>query len=156
LGSPALQPTKGYSTFHPMEVITFNWTPVPGATSYLLQAATDARFPVLTRFQFDNIPNPTYSFAIGDSNEGNYTARVFAVDATGVTGMPSTLINFSVFFNNPLPPPPSPVSPANGTTVTLPVTLTWTDVPNPQPSGYELQIAKDSGFSQIEEDDPQL
>src|SRR2546426_4914752 len=40
--------------------------------------------------------------------------------------------------------------------VTLPVTLTWTEVPNPQPSGYELQIARDSGFSTIEELAPQL
>src|SRR5207244_6927351 len=30
------------------------------------------------------------------------------------------------------------------------------DVPNPQPGGYDLQIAKDSGFSQIEELDTQL
>jgi hypothetical protein len=34
--------------------------------------------------------------------------------------------------------------------------VAWTDVANPQPSGYELQIAKDSGFQQIEEDAPQL
>jgi hypothetical protein len=41
-------------------------------------------------------------------------------------------------------------------TVNLPVTLNWSDVPNPQPSGYEVEIAKDSGFQNIEEDDPQL
>src|SRR5581483_7866430 len=76
--------------------------------------------------------------------------------ANGVASMPSNVITFSVFFNNPLPPPPSLVGPANGTVVTLPVTLTWTDVPNPQPSGYELQIARDSAFSSIEVDDPQL
>jgi hypothetical protein len=34
--------------------------------------------------------------------------------------------------------------------------VAWTDVANPQPSGYELQIAKDSGFQQIEDDSPQL
>ena len=34
--------------------------------------------------------------------------------------------------------------------------LAWTNVANPQPSGYELQIAKDSGFQQIEDDSPQL
>ena len=34
--------------------------------------------------------------------------------------------------------------------------MAWTDVANPQPSGYELQIAKDSGFQQIEDDSPQL
>src|SRR5712692_3219774 len=51
-GSPTLAPTKGYSTFHPMEVMTFNWSAVPGAATYVLEAATDPNFPVLTRFQF--------------------------------------------------------------------------------------------------------
>jgi hypothetical protein len=154
-GTPSLGPTKGYSTFHPYETMTFNWTAVPGAASYVLQAATDPSFPITTRIQFDNIPNTTMTFAIGNP-EGNYFARVYAVDANGIAGVPSNVISFSVFFNNPLPAPPSPAAPPNGTTVSLPVTLTWTDVPNPQPSGYELQIATDSGFSNIEEDDPQL
>src|SRR5262249_22255676 len=135
-GTPTLGPTQGYSTFHPLEVITFNWTAVPDAATYVLQAATDTNFPVLTRIQFDNIPNTTFSFAITNP-EGNYSARVFAVNSNGIASVPSNLINFSVFFNNPLPPPPSLVSPANGATVTLPLTFTWTDVPNPQPGGYE-------------------
>jgi hypothetical protein len=152
---PALNPPKGYSTFHPMEVMTFNWTAVPGAASYVFQFSRDPSFPVLGRGQFDNIPNTTMSFAIGDADEGNYWARVYAVDGSGTAGAPSNSVPFSVFFNNPLPPPPSPVSPVAGT-LTLPLMFTWTDVPNPQPSGYELQIAKDSGFQTIEEDVPQL
>lgn len=154
LGSPTLGPTKGYSTFHPREVITFNWTPVQGAASYLLQFSTDPSFPVSTRGQFNNIPDNTFSFGIVD--EGFYSARVFAVDANGIASAPSNLITFSVFFNNPLPAPPAPLSPGNGTTLTLPITITWTDVANPQPSGYELEIAKDSSFSNIEESAPQL
>lgn len=154
-GAPTLAPTQAYSTFHPFETITFNWTAVPGAVSYVLQAATDPSFPIITRIQFDNIPNTTMTFEIGNP-EGAYSARVYAVDANGIAGVPSNVINFSVFFNNPIGPPPALASPATGTTVALPVTLTWVDVPNPQPSGYELQIARDSGFSSIEEDDPQL
>jgi hypothetical protein len=155
-GTPTLSPTKAYSTFHPREVMTFNWSAVPGAATYFLEAATDPNFPVLTRFQFDNIPNTTFSFSVGDGNEGNYWARVYAVDANGVFSAPSNLITFSVFFNNPLPPPPAPLSPVNGPTLTLPITLKWSDVPNPQPSGYEVQIATDSRFRNIEEFDPQL
>src|SRR2546423_6458554 len=155
-GTPTLSPTKAYSTFHPMEVMTFNWSAVPGAATYFLEAATDPNFPVLTRFQFDNIPNTTFSFAVGDGNQGNYWARVYAVDANGIFSAPSNLITFSVFFNNPLPPPPAPLSPVNGPTLTLPITLKWSDVPNPQPSGYEIQIATDSRFRNIEEFDPQL
>jgi hypothetical protein len=149
-GTPSLGAPKGYSTFHPYEVMTFNWSAAPGAATYVFQAATDASFPVATRIQFDNIPDTTMSFAIGNP-EGNYVARVFAVDAGGVFSAPSNVIGFSVFFRNPLPPPPSPLSPASGVTLTLPITITWTDVPNPQPSGYDLEIARDSGFQSIEE-----
>src|SRR5712671_91075 len=155
-GSPTLSPTKAYSTFHPMEVMTFNWSAVPGAATYFLEAAKDPNFPVLTRFQFDNIPNTTYSFRIDDGNPGNYSARVYAVDANGIFSAPSNVITFSVLFNNPLPPPPMPLSPVGGPTLTLPITLKWSDVPNPQPSGYEVQIATDSRFRNIEEFDPQL
>ena len=149
-GTPSLGPPKGYSTFHPYEVMAFNWSAAPGAATYVFQAATDPSFPVATRIQFDNIPDTTMSFAIGNP-EGSYVARVFAVDAGGVFSAPSNVINFSVFFRNPLPPPPSPLSPASGVTLTLPITITWTDVPNPQPSGYDLEIARDSGFQNIED-----
>jgi hypothetical protein len=113
-GTPVLGDPEGYSTFHPSEVMTFNWTAVPGAATYVLQAATDSRFPVTTRIQFDNIPatETTYSFAIANP-QGNYWARVFAVDANGIYSAPSNLTAFSVFYDNPLPPPPSPLAPAS-------------------------------------------
>src|SRR5437870_5657673 len=76
-GTPTLGPTKGYTTFHPYEVMTFNWTTVPGAATYILEASTDLSFPVCcSTIKFDNIPNLTFSFAIGNP-EGNYSARVF-------------------------------------------------------------------------------
>ncbi len=154
LAAPVMGPPKGYSTFHPLEDMTFNWSTVPGAATYLFQYATDPSFPLTTRGQFDNIPTPTFSF--GTPDQGNYFARAFAVSSSGVLSQPSNVITFSVFYSNPLPGPPSPISPVNGSQLTLPVTLSWTDVPNPQPSGYEVEIAKDSGFTNIEEDDPQL
>ena len=154
-GSPSLAPPKGYSTFHPFEVMTFTWSATPEAATYVLQYSTDSSFPLFSSGEFDNIPDPTFSFAIANP-EGNYFARVFAVDSTGNFSAPSNVITFSVFYNNPLPPPPAIVSPVNNPTVTLPVTLTWEHVANPQPSGYEIQIAKDSVFQTIEKDDPQL
>jgi hypothetical protein len=153
LSAPTMSPTKGYSTFHPLEVMTFNWSPVAGAASYVLQFSADPTFPAATRGQVNNIPTNTYSFSTPD--EGHYSARVYAVNASGVAGTPSNVITYSVFYNNPISGPPSILTPANGATVTLPFQLSWTDVLNPQPSGYEMQIAKDSGFSQIEDDVPQ-
>jgi hypothetical protein len=152
--SPSMGPPRGYSTFHPLEVMTFNWSAVPGAASYILEFSQDSSFPVSTTGKINNIPNPTYSFSTPD--EGFYSARVSAVSSSGIVSAPSNVINFSVFYNNPLPPPPSTLTPSSGATLTLPAQFAWTDVSNPQPSGYELQIAKDSNFTQIEEDDPQL
>ena len=154
-GAPSLAPTKGYSTFHPFEVMTFTWTAVPGAATYVLQYSTDPSFAVSSRGEFNNIPDTNFSFAIANP-EGNYFARVFAVDENFNSSAPSNVITFSVFYNNPVPPPPAIVSPVNNPTLTLPVTLTWEHVANPQPSGYEIQIAKDPSFQTIERDDPQL
>jgi hypothetical protein len=120
----------------------------------VLQASKDPSFPTTTTITFNNIPNTTYSFSTPD--EGSYSARVYAVNANGVAGVPSNIINYSIFYNNPIAAPPAPLSPANGASLTLPIQVAWTDVANPQPSGYELQIAKDSGFQQIEDDSPQL
>src|SRR5690349_4667179 len=70
-GTPSLAPTKGYSTFHPFEVMTFTWTAIPEAATYVLQYSTDPSFPVSLRGEFNNITDATYSFAIADP-EGNY------------------------------------------------------------------------------------
>ena len=91
LAAPTMDPPKGYSTFHPLEVMTFTWSAVQGATSYDMQASTDPSFPVSTSFETNNIPDPTYSFAT--PNQGNYFARVFAVDSNGVRSAPSNVPN---------------------------------------------------------------
>lgn len=150
-GSPTLNPIQGGTAFHPMEVFSFDWSAVAGAASYTVDAATDPNFPVATAVHINNIPDTHYSLQLGDSMpQGTWYLRVSAVNANGIQGVPSNLDTFTLSFNAPLPPPPNPLSPANGATVTLPVTLTWTDVPNPQPSGYVLEVAKDAGFNQIE------
>ncbi len=154
LPAPVLQPTKAYSTFHPYELEVFNWSTVPGAATYLLQFTLDPQFAIVPTANVNNLTKPTMSFQIANP-EGNYLARVFAVDANGVRSSPSNVINFSVFFNNPIGPPPATLSPSAGGVMTLPINLSWSDVPNPQPNGYEFQIANDAAFKNIEVDYPQ-
>lgn len=153
-GAPTLNQPQGYTTFHPFEVTRWTWSAVTGAATYIFEASTDPTFPIITETRINNIPDPSYALAFAD--EGNYFARVSAVDANGNVSAPSNVVTFSVFFNNPLPPPPSPLGPADGATVTLPVTFTWTDVLNPQPSGYTLEVATDPGFNNIEFLDNQI
>jgi hypothetical protein len=157
-GTPVLAPTRGYSTFHPWESIHFDWTAVPGAVSYRLEVSNDPGFPVgsmpagTTTFWNDNIP--TNSDGYVHTMIGTWYARVFAVDADnpqeGVRGLPSNIIQFTVFYNNPVGPPPQLLSPLDNPTLTLPVTLSWAHVPNPQAMGYVLEIANDPGFSDVE------
>ena len=158
LPSPVLAPTRGYSTFHPWEFIHFDWSAVPNAVTYRLEVSNDPNFPVgpvpagTTTFWNDNIP--TNSDGYVHTMIGNWFARVFAVDAdnpqTGVRSLPSNVIQFSVFYDNPIGPPPQLLSPLGNPTLTLPVTLNWAHVPNPQSSGYLWEVATDPGFNNIE------
>jgi hypothetical protein len=145
---------SGITQFHPFESIPFAWDPVPGAASYVFEADKSSSFPVGSRVHFDNIPDTRTSIVIADfcngCEQGNYFAHVFAVDANGNRGVPSAAVSFGVFYTAPLPPAPTPLTPAAGAQITLPVTMTWTDVPNPQLSGYVLEIASDPGFSTID------
>lgn len=156
LAPPTLGPTQAYSTFHPREVIRFHWTPVTGAITYRLEISNDATFPAgpitptLFSFNTDNIPDPFYSFMLGD-NQGTFFARVFAVAANspqmGKRSQPSNTIQYTVSYTNPIGPAPVPISPTGGVSLTLPFSLLWHHVPNPQPSGYEVQISPDATFA---------
>src|SRR5262249_43670472 len=110
---PRLPPTQAYSTFHPFQVIRFTCSALPHAAPHVLEASSDPNFSPGRAVRIDNIPQPFCQFAIG-SPEGSYQARVFAVDASGVSSAASNVISFSVFFNNPIGPAPTLVSPANG------------------------------------------
>jgi hypothetical protein len=155
-----LQPTQGYSTFHPWESVRFHWSSVPDAVTYRLEVSNDPTFPLglspaetgIHTFWNDNIPTNTDGYV--HTMVGNWFARVFAVSADnpqeGIRSLPSNVIEFSVFYNNPIGPPPQLLSPINNPTLTLPVTLSWAHVPNPQAMGYILEVARDSGFSDIE------
>ncbi len=150
-GTATLNPPKGATAFHPMETIYFTWSAVPGAATYTFDASTDPNFPVATEVHFDNIPNTNYAITLGDSMpQGTWYARVTAVNANRIAGIPSNKDTFTLSFNAPLPPAPTPLTPADGAQVTLPVTLSWTDVPNPQDSGYVLEIASDPGFKTLD------
>ena len=145
-----LNPPLNATQFHSWENITFTWSAVPGAVSYILQESTDPTFPVGTRSRQVNIPGPTERISFNPGSQGNFKARVIAVNASGLMGQPSNLVDFSVLDSNPFPAPPTLVAPANGTSHQLPLNLSWTHVPNHDELGYTLQISRNSTFTQIE------
>jgi hypothetical protein len=133
---PTLDPPHDARQFHPWENITFSWSSVPGAVSYVLQESTDPDFPVGTRVRQVNLPGTTERISMSPGHQGSYQARVLAVDEDGLMSAPSNLVTFSVSDTNPLPAPPNLVGPTNETADPLPVALSWTHVPNHQDDGY--------------------
>jgi hypothetical protein len=151
-GSPTLNPIPFGAAFHPLESFPFSWSAVPGAVSYTVDAAPDPNFPLQSEIHMNNIADTSYGLDMGQSlQQGTWYLRVTAVNASGVSSQPSNVRTFVLSWNAPLPPPPTLLSPANGATVSLPVTLNWTDVPNPQNGGYTYEVATDPQFKNIED-----
>ncbi|MEO8265678.1 MAG: hypothetical protein ABI706_09240 [Ilumatobacteraceae bacterium] len=149
-GTATLDPPLNATKFHSLETFTFTWSAVPGAVGYILQESTDPTFPADVRVRQVNINGPTEVVSFNSANMGNFKARVIAVAADGLMGTPSNLVDFSVLDSNPFPAAPTLVSPANGTSQQLPVSLSWTHVPNHQDLGYQVQIGTNSSFTNIE------
>ena len=154
--SPTLNQPRGGTSFHPWESFGMSWSAVPGAVKYVLEASKDAAFPnngVVFRWEQET---PSTTILITTVDRGDYRARVFAVDANGDYSMPSNVISFSIRFDAPIAAAPTLVSPTGGQAVALPVTFRWNHVVNPQSSGYQLQISRNSSFTAIEQDIPFL
>lgn len=157
--SPVLSGPVGGTQFHPFETIHVSWSPVAGAARYVFEADTNAAIPLLTtRVHFAGLTSTSIPFLIGDfcggCEQGNYVAHVYAVNSAGVAGIPSATRSFSVVYNNPLP------APARSLPSTAYRSLCRRHSPGPMSQssghGYEIQIAKDSQFKNVEDDEPQL
>jgi hypothetical protein len=154
--TPTLNPPRGGSSFHPWESFGMSWSGVAGATKYVLEASKDASFPANgVVFRWES-PTPSTEILITTADRGTYSARVFAVDASDDYSMPSNVVGFTIAFDAPIAAAPTLVSPTGGASAALPIEFRWNHVVNPQSSGYQLQIARDSGFTQIEQDIPFL
>jgi hypothetical protein len=154
IGSPVLAPLPFGTQYHPMESFSFSWNAIPGAASYVVEADQNAAFPAPVTLRFDNIPVPSYGLTMHNTLIGNWNLRVRAVDANGIESAPSNVRTFSISYNAPVGPAPTLVSPANGATLELPISLNWNHVQNPQDLGYELQVAKTSSFASLEVQGP--
>jgi hypothetical protein len=154
--TPTLNTPRGGSSFHPWESFGMSWSGVAGASKYMLEASKDPAFPANGVIFRRESETPSTEILITTVDRGTYSARVFAVDADGNYSMPSNVIGFTIAFDAPIAAPPTLVSPTGGASASLPIEFRWNHVINPQSSGYQLQIARDSGFTQIEQDIPFL
>jgi hypothetical protein len=159
LAAPTLSLVHG-TQFHPWESFGFSWTAVEGAALYELQWSRDSTFPAGSTFKIDNIEGLRTGLTIGDHcggcEQGTYFARVYALDGNRVAGQRSNTVSWTISYDAPLAPPPTPLAPAAGATLTLPIELRWSDAPNPQAMGYEVEVSRNSSFTNVEVHAPQL
>lgn len=152
--APTLNPPQtGATVFHPYFLFGMSWSTVPGATGYDVEFdSVDASFAVL--YTNGSMVTGTSTLAGNFAQPGTYYFRVQAVNAQGARSVPSTVVTVVIAYNAPLSAPPTPADPPASATVTFPFTVSFTNVPIPQPQCYEVQFSTSSSFSTIEYDVP--
>src|SRR5262245_18699297 len=144
-GRPSFTAPTSPAQFHVREFFLINWTAVPGAHHYVLEADDEPSFSYPLTLTTDPLKFGT-SFRAGWGNALSVFYRVVAVSAVGVRGLPSPTLSVQITNAAPVPPPPSPLSPIGGASVTLPFTLDWTDTADPQVAGYDVDIDNEPNF----------
>jgi hypothetical protein len=143
-GTPTLTSPDG-TEFHPAETFPLTWSAVPGAAGYRLQMASTQTFaPGTVLVDVPTSRTEAHAPLIGFQTP--LFVRVFGVAANGALGLPSPTLSLPLTFHAPVPPPLRPLAPADGATVTLPVTLSWAPDVNPQPAAYELNVSSSPHF----------
>src|SRR3954471_19326398 len=139
-------PATGTS-FHASEFFDITWAAVPDAQYYLLEADDDPAFSYPLSLTTDLMQFGT-KFRAGWGNEiPNAYYRVRAVSAAGVRGLPSPTLNVKITNTAPSPAAPALLSPIGGASRSIPLTFDWTDTPNPETPGYDLDIDDDPAFA---------
>src|SRR5215813_2701233 len=144
-GTPSFTSPVSVAQFHVREFFLINWTAVPGAHHYLLEADDEPTFSYPLTLTTDPLKFGT-SFRAGWGNALNVFYRVVAVSADGVRGLPSPTLSVQITNAAPVPPPPTPLAPVGGASVSLPFTLDWSDTANPQVAGYDVDIDDEPNF----------
>jgi len=146
-GTPAFTAPANGSQFHVREFFDIKWTAVAGAQYYLLEGDDDPNFSAPQTLTVDPMQFGT-SFHAGWGNTiPNIYYRVRAVSVDNVRGLPSPTLNVKIVNTAPVPPPPTPLSPINSATVSLPFTFDWSDTANPQIPGYDVDVDTDPNFA---------
>ncbi len=117
------------------------------AQYYLLEADDEPTFSAPLALTTDLVQFGT-KFRAGWGNEiPNVYYRVRAVSAAGVRGLPSPTLNVKISNAAPTPPAPTLLSPTGGAARSIPLTFDWTDTPNGETPGYDLDIDDDPAFA---------
>src|SRR5262245_47548483 len=143
--TPSFITPANNAQFHLVESFNIQWSSVVNAQYYLLEADDEPTFSYPINLTLSPIYFGTQSGAIW-GNPLTIYYRVRAVSADGVRSLPSATHAVQITNAAPIPAGVSPVAPANGATVQLPFFVDWTDTPNPQVPGYDLEFNTSPNF----------
>jgi hypothetical protein len=144
--APSFLTPANNAQFHLVESFKISWSAVPGAQYYVLEADDEPSFS----YPFTLSQSPiTFGTQFGGMWGNALTAyyRVRAVSADGVRSLPSATLTVRITNAAPVPAGVTQVSPAAGASVALPFFFDWTDTPNPQVPGYEIDVNTSSTFA---------
>ena len=130
---------------HASEFFDINWSAVAGAQYYLLEVDDEPTFSYPLALTVNSLTFGTQSVQ-GWGNEMDVYYRLRAVSVDNIRSLPSATLLVHVTNAAPVPAAPALLSPAAGTTVTLPLTFDWSDIPNPRFPDYEFDVDTDPGF----------
>ncbi|MEY2505644.1 MAG: hypothetical protein QOG27_1924, partial [Verrucomicrobiota bacterium] len=146
--APSILTPASNAQFHVRESFKINWSAVPGAHYYILEADDEPSFSFPQNLTQSPITFGTQFGGLWGNPLAVYY-RVRAVSVDGVRSLPSAAIAVQITNAAPVPPGVSPISPAAGATVQLPFFFHWTDTPNPQIPAYEVEVNTSSSFAAI-------
>jgi hypothetical protein len=144
--TPSFITPANNSQFHVRESFNIQWSSVVNAQYYLLEADDEPTFSYPLNLTLSPIYFGTQSGALW-GNPLTIYYRVRAVSADGVRSLPSVTLSVQITNAAPIPAGVSPVAPASGATVRLPFFFDWSDTPNPQVPGYDLEVNTSSNFA---------
>jgi hypothetical protein len=146
--APSFVTPANNSQFHVRESFKIQWTGVPGAHHYVLEADDEPTFSYPLNLTLSPLNFGTQSGGLW-GNPLTVYYRVRAVSADGVRSLPSAPIAVQITNTAPVPAGVTPTSPAEGASVQLPFFFDWSDTPNPQVPGYQIDVNTSTSFADI-------
>ncbi|MEY2584211.1 MAG: hypothetical protein QOD80_237, partial [Verrucomicrobiota bacterium] len=146
--APSFVTPANNSQFHVRESFKIQWTGVPGAHHYVLEADDEPTFSYPLNLTLSPLNFGTQSGGLW-GNALTVYYRVRAVSADGVRSLPSAPIAIQITNTAPVPAGVTPTSPAEGASVQLPFFFDWSDTPNPQVPGYQIDVNTTASFADI-------
>jgi hypothetical protein len=144
--TPTITTPANNAQFHVRESFNIQWSSVVNAQYYVLEADDEPTFSYPLNLTLAPIYFGTQSGALW-GNPLTVYYRVRAVSVDGVRSLPSATLTVQITNAAPIPAGVSPVAPASGATVQLPFFLDWSDTPNPQVPGYDVEVNTSSNFT---------